>query len=266
MTMRWLTLFLCSLAYAQQFEAASVKVSQLRSINGAPVRLLPPSGGPGSSAPTHYTWNGATLQGMLLRAYEVQGFQLSGPDWMSSDLYDLELVLPELTTREQFAAMWRNLLATRFGVRVRQEQREFPVDELVVDPRGHKLKDAVDPNAAPFRLEVPFDQAGRLTGSGILTRVNRGPEGTIATASASALPISGLLGLLSNQVGHPVIDKTGLAGKYDFTLEFTPANSPDIGVGLAAAIQQQLGLRFEKSKAMFDYIVVEQAERVPSAN
>jgi uncharacterized protein (TIGR03435 family) len=88
--------------------------------------------------------------------------------------------------------------------------------------------------------------------------------------------------MLSGQVGDPVIDKTGLSGKYDFNVEFSlpdsqasqspggggavPAPVSDLGMDLVAAIQQQLGLRLEKGKGMLDYVVVEKAEKVPTEN
>ncbi len=89
--------------------------------------------------------------------------------------------------------------------------------------------------------------------------------------------MSRLTSLLGNQVNLPVLDKTGLGGYYDFTLEFTavlPGTPPpapgdgasDPGPNLDAALQQQLGLRLVGSKAELDVIVIDKAEKVPTAN
>jgi uncharacterized protein (TIGR03435 family) len=106
---------------------------------------------------------------------------------------------------------------------------------------------------------------------------------------AKAQPISALLTSLSNQLGHPVVDKTGLTGKYDFLVEYAPADpraipglpdprtsatpgqqaantAADPGVDMATAVQQQLGLRITKGKAMLDVVVVDKIERMPTEN
>jgi uncharacterized protein (TIGR03435 family) len=92
--------------------------------------------------------------------------------------------------------------------------------------------------------------------------------------------------MLSNQVGHPVVDKTGLTGKYDFYVEFAPTSgsiglpgpgldaprppqsgtAPDLGLDLATAIQQQLGLRLVGSKGKLDVIVVDKINPTPTDN
>ena len=69
--MRMLTLLLCSLAYAQEFDVASIKVSEPLPTSGK-FLFKPPSGGPGTNDPTHFTWPNATIQGVLLRAYDVK--------------------------------------------------------------------------------------------------------------------------------------------------------------------------------------------------
>ena len=85
-------------------------------------------------------------------------------------------------------------------------------------------------------------------------------------------PLPNLATLLSNQLGHQVVDKTGLTGKYDFTVEFSPVLSPGLQPGLdpsldiGTAVQQTLGLRLEKGKGMLDVIVVDKAEKVPTEN
>ena len=148
--------------------------------------------------------------------------------------------------------MWQKLLADRFGLVVHHESREFEVDELVVARGGHKLKPTAttEPIAeGPKRVEN-----GKLVGQGL----------------------ANLVPLLSSQLGHPVVDKTGLTGRYDFKVEFAtkpypgmpaaPLTPSDPTLDLGAAVQQQLGLRLEKGQAPLDMIVVDRAEKVPTEN
>ncbi len=282
--MRLFPLLLCTLAYAQEFDVASIKASA--PLSGGAVRIGGTSGGPGTNDPTHYTWPSATLLGMLVRAYDVKAYQVSAPDWFSSERFDISVAMPEGTTKDQFAIMWRNLLATRFGVKVHIEKKEFPVDELVVGPRGHKLKETADPNTAPFTIAngTPFSKDGKLTGAGLVTMMRSSPAGITAQVSGVAQPLGPLADMLANQLKHPVVDKTGLSGKYDFVIDYAPTdvrvngNAPaaaggttaaaaaDLGLDLVTAVQQQLGLRLERGKGMLDYIVVESAQRAPTEN
>jgi uncharacterized protein (TIGR03435 family) len=222
---------------------------------------------------------------MLQRAYDVKAYQISGPDWLRAEPFDVAVVIPEGATKEQIAAMWRNLLAARFGVKVRVEKKEFPVDDLVVGPRGHKLEETPDANLAalapPANGGSPFGKDGKLSGAALVMMMERRPSGVSARLSGKAQPIAALVNALSNELGHPVVDKTGLSGKYDFTIEYAPIDSrfrdaaqsaapvaaaPELGLDLATAIQQQLGLRMELGKGMLDYVVVEKAEHVPTEN
>lgn len=110
-----------------------------------------------------------------------------------------------------------------------------------------------------------------------------GLNGPSAHTVAKAQPLSKLTTMLGNQVGRPVLDKTGLTGKYDFSIEFTPNlppglpgpgtavaaqvdNTSEPGPNLADAVQRQLGLRLVASKAKLDVVVIDKAEKVPTAN
>ena len=270
----------------------------------------PARGGPGSQNPTHITW-GATLAQILQPAYDLRAYQVDGPDWLNTERYDFSVVVPEGATRQQVAVMWRNLLASRFGLKSHVIQKEFPVDDLVVGPQGHKLKvntepvpeRGSEPNGPPPPPPPPPAPGGEfkppaLTGPGLIMLMRSGPGGVVAQATGRAQPLSALVQMVSNQVGHPVVDKTGLTGRYDFSLEFAPSvndrgplgamrgivgagpsqaagaglgagpapASSEVGIDLAGAMQQQLGLRLAKGKGMLDVVVVDKAEKVPTEN
>jgi len=265
-----------SAAFAQPpaFEVASVKRS-------GPIKpgifLGPARGGPGTADPGQITWSYATLKGMLMLAYDVKNYQVSGPAWLDTERYDVTAKVGEGATKAQVRLMWQNLLAERFSVALHHESKELQVEELVIAKGGSKLKESeVDP-AAPPPEGPPSMKNGELAGPGFVTRIF--PDGPRALTIAKAQPVSQLTIMLTNQLHRPVLDKTGLTGKYDFSIEYAPnlngaalpaAGQPappsDPAPDLASAVQQQLGLKLVASKATIDVLVIDKAERVPTEN
>jgi uncharacterized protein (TIGR03435 family) len=216
------------------------------------------------------------LKDLLMTAYDVYNYQVSGPTWLGSERYDVVAKVPAGATKEQVNVMWRNLLAERFGVTLHHESKEFQVEELVVAKSGSKLKEtAEDPNE-PWPPGPPKMVNGELIGPGMVHLIKPfGPNGPSAHTVAKAQPLSKLTTMMGNQFHHPVLDKTGLTGKYDFTFEFTPdlrgfpqgpASIPAAQPNLAAVVLQQLGLDLVASKVTLDVVVVDKAERVPTGN
>ncbi len=276
---------LCTLSLSQlsgqlsqnpTFEVASVKRSPPVPPTGG-VYFGPARGGPGTPDPGQITWSYATLRGLLMTAYDVKEYQIDGPAWMNTERYDIVAKVPEHATREQVRVMWQNLLAERFAMMLHHESKEFQVEELVIGKGGPKLKDTTfDPTVLVDPGPPTFDKNRELAGPGYVTTFNmiNGEAHTVAKGQ----PLSKLTTMLGNQLHRPVLDKTGLTGKYDFSLDFkvdlramgpaapTPAdNAPDPGPDLAAAVQQ-LGLRLVPGKAMLDVLVIDKAEKVPTDN
>lgn len=210
------------------------------------------------------------VKNLITMAYNIRDFQLSGgPGWIGTERYDI-VAKPERnaeappdtdlssmsddqrkTRDEQWKERVRTLLATRFGLVIHKETKEQSVYVLSVAKGGSKLK-VVTP--------VPG--------------TNQGMRGDRGRAQGMAAPISMLVNNLSSAVGRPVLDKTGLAERYDFVLQWTPdvaaAENPDAapadsGPTIFTALQEQLGLRLETAKGPVDTIVIDQIER-PSAN
>jgi uncharacterized protein (TIGR03435 family) len=287
------TLAPCLLAEGPEFEVASIKsfdLSKAISSNGA-IRFTPSGGGPGTPDPTHMTQM-SSPKAMLATAFDLKAYQVVGGD-TATDMFEFGLVVPEGATKEDVKIMWRNLLISRFGLKYHMEQRDFQVDELVVGPKGHKLTEntdgepaPLDPNAGPTMLKT--DKEGRpvLPRPGMITMLRLNNGAVTATMVAKAQPVSALVTNLSSQMGHPVVDKTGLNGKWDFSMDFTPPGriqpivpagagapngpAPDVaadpGVDVATAVQQQLGLRLVKGKDKLDVLVVDKLERQPTEN
>ena len=150
--------------------------------------------------------------------------------------------------REEHSRMLQPLLAERFHLKAHIEQREMPVYNLVVDKGGSKLKAATADDAS---------KGGHMMTNG---------AGNIDAANAL---LTGLPGILYNEVGRPVVDKTGLTGKYDFTVDYVPAakaaTDESGGPSIFTALEEQLGLKLEPAKAQMDVLVIDSIEQ-PAAN
>jgi len=259
------------------FEVASVKVSPPIKPNDR-VYLGPARGGPGTPDPTQITWSYATLKNLLITAYDVTPFQISGPEWLAAERYDIAAKVPAGATKEQVRQMWQSLLVERFGLAFHREPREFSVEELVIAKTGVKLKDTAEDLSVAALPGPPQVKEGQLVSPGLVNMMYPVVGGVRKVHSmARAQPIAKLAETLGNYLNRPVIDKTGLTGRYDFTLDFTlrdtsgpadalPESASDPGLDLVAAVRQQLGLILVRSRAKLDVIAIDRLEKVPVAN
>jgi uncharacterized protein (TIGR03435 family) len=293
-------LFLASgSALAQsQFEVASVKPAE----PPAPGRRFTPlSGGPGTKSPTRLAGT-TSLKALLMRAYGVKSYQVSGPAWMDTELYEIAAKIPPGATKEQLALMVQNLLMERFHLAVHRETKELPMYALRVGKNGAKLKES-DPAAAAE------DETAAAEGDRPRPTVTMGADGfpqfpadakmppvvTLSLASAEFTRIKlfarhqtmdALADMIGGYVNRPVKNLTELEGQYDFTLAFesepmafaraarptgaSPDGAPpaqaDPGPTIFAAVQEQLGLRLEQTRGPVEMLVVDRLEKVPTEN
>lgn len=186
---------------------------------------------------------------------------------MNSERYDISAKVaasdgsaPVKLTKTQRRQMLQALLADRFRLAVRNETRDVPIYELVVSKGGPRLHAFAPVNGTTRGITGPD---GRVY-SGISTL---GAHGMIVL---QGYPISLLADFLKPELGRPVIDKTGLTGKYDISLRWTPDNTPADsplagGPSLFVAVEEQLGLKLNSTKGPVTTLVVDHIER-PSAN
>ena len=176
-----------------------------------------------------------SLQRLILTAYRLKPHQLSGPDWMSAERFDILAKLPEGGSKDAIPEMLQALLADRFKLAVHREKKDQPVLALVPGKTGLKLQQAAANADAPAperpgsrALYTPQGEASELNGDLVVTG---GPFGPIRAGRASQegfkmeflkLTIAGLAELLTPQVDHPVIDMTGLKGSYYFSWSIRP--------------------------------------------
>jgi uncharacterized protein (TIGR03435 family) len=202
-----------------------------------------------------------TVNDMISFAWGVHLKQIvGGPEWLGTDHYVVDGVPdtpgePDLT---QFRSMIRKVLADRFGLEVHQEERELSVYALTVAKGGAKMtKSLGNPNGPPN---------DNFSTSGYMKETNT-TMGEYAKA-------------LEYVLDRPVVDKTGLDGRWDFLLKWTPDESqftaigakippptdnPNAPPGLFAAIQEQIGLRLDAVKAQAEVLMIDKVER-PTAN
>ncbi|HVW09213.1 MAG TPA: TIGR03435 family protein [Bryobacteraceae bacterium] len=279
-------------ALAQQatFEAASVHPSDPRSapVNRSANAQATLRGGPGTADPGRISYANITLQSLLIVAYgadcKIQDDcdQVIGPAWLRSNRYDMEAKLPGDTTAEQFRAMLQNLLAERFRMALHRETRDFPGYDLTLAKRGSKLIPSPaselgtgDPAGPLVKFGAP-GQYGELLRPGFLIFPYKGTRSTANHAVGREQSLAEITRLLGNLMNARIVDKTGMSGKYDFTIDWVPdgvtmiqeADGPEIAPphGLPTAIEDQLGLKLVRTKITLDAIVVDNADKIPAAN
>jgi len=253
------------------FEVASIRPSGPKSLRGS-------MGGPGTSGSDRYLFHSATMLDLIIDAWNVDAFQVSSKIPLERDRFDLDVKIPEGTTREQFQIMYQNLLADRFKLKVNVESRQFPAYALAVAKSGFKLKEAVAEDThspGPANSSAIHGKDGNKPTPDASTFVvqhalSGGAE--IIHVDAHLEPIAVLVKFLPKPDGLPIVDRTGLSGKYNFSLDYAPDNGGGIDAAVPnapmifSALQEQLGLQLQKTSAPFEVVEVKSFDRTPSEN
>jgi uncharacterized protein (TIGR03435 family) len=202
-----------------------------------------------------------TLKLLIAAAYNLSPKTISGgPDWVDADHYDIVALTPGETrpTQPEQMAMLRALLTERFKLNFHRQEKEFSIYVLEVGKGGPKLKESTAPASDPAQLiSTVYPQHLHL------------PAKNATMGDFAAL-------LQRAVLDRPVVDKTGLMGRYDFDLDWAPDETQFGGeVPVAAAdaqeppfftaIEQQLGLRIEATRGTVPALVIDGVER-PTAD
>lgn len=276
---------ICAFAQAgPKFEVASVKPA-------GPDHDGPPQF---HNDPERIAIDRATLLGMIKSAYDpTSGYdavhmldwdQISGPAWIATEPYSVEVKIPPGTTKEQLRLMWQNLLAERFHLQVHFGSKEFTVYELTLAKAGPKFRKAGE-GACPSEPGFPAPTSGAKRamsyGPPRNTRQTFCDSSMVELAERLSWPLSEISGQV--YAGHftlgKVVDRTGLEGYYDFTLEYAgrpaqggshpeplPEGEVDTAPNLFDALRQQLGLVLVEKKTKLDVLIVDHVDRVPTEN
>ena len=223
-----------------QFDVATVKPAASQPMG---MMRVGSSGGPGTKDPGRYTATNMSLANLLMQAYDIKRFQLTGPNFLDSERFDVTAKVPEGASKEQFRLMLQGLLEERFKMAVHKEKKDGQVYELIQAKGGHKLKEYVEdpaaiaaareggPNAPPLPPPPPPGSPGFQMGKDGFPAFPKGAPGRgpmmimmngKAKMQAEGITMDQLVNMLSNQVGKPVVDATNLKGKYDMTLFYSP--------------------------------------------
>jgi uncharacterized protein (TIGR03435 family) len=228
----------------------------------------------------------------MVFAYKLTPDQLKSvitqlPKWTTTENFDVQARAPGNPSKDQFRLMMQALLADRFKLAVHYETRELPVLVLMLDKPGKlgpKLQQHPDdspcstapppPGAAPTApatIDGGFPETcGALVGWPVSGRIRVGARNVPMAMLSSSFDVP------ATGVDRPILDKTGLTGKYDFLLEFTPQiNGPlppgtnfqpdDSGPTFLEALKEQLGLKLDPQKGPVNVIVIDHVEQ-PSEN
>jgi uncharacterized protein (TIGR03435 family) len=309
-----LALFSSPRAVAQSPQTAAGQAPAAGSAQSAPTSTLPTSASfevaaikPNRSGdwrvmmrfgPGRFTATGIWIRHLITLAYGVSDFQVTGgPSWINSERYDIQAKEPDLIIaemqklsedqREELSrSMVQSLLADRFKLKLRHQTKELPAYALVVAKSGPKLQAA--------KSDADFKAIKGAEGRGQRGKMVFG-MGDLTIPDA---PLSMLARMLSQQLGRPVLDQTGLEGNYDFTLKWTPGQGegmigmgpggggpgsgkamvgtglgdggpqlgspppPDMsGPSIFTAIQEQLGLKLVSQKGSVEVLVIDHVER-----
>ena len=280
------------LVHAQQglaFEVASIRPSNPKAGGGGGGGKSKDGGGGLFPALEHHRFNYSdTVFGLIAHAYGVGSCRIlaancafisGGPDWIKKDRFDIQTKTPDgspdYTFRQfmngetpQLDLMLQALLAERFNLKIHHETKQLPVYALTFVKKSSKLQ------AASGEM-IQLKDGTSVRNRSLLWTPAPLPDGTrsdhLIRMFVRDRSIQELAETLSNLMDRPVLDRTGLKGNFDITVDYEKnpdADNPGLdisGPAMFTAFQEQLGLKFEATRAPVDVLVIDHAEK-PSEN
>ena len=262
-----------------QFEVASVREnkSDEKSSSNFPLNPGPQYADTGGVLRAHNT----PLIQVLVFAYvssswQIQTLRQGLPEWTRGVRYDIDAKAPGSATKDEMRAMMRSLLEERFGVRMHKEMREtnvFALEMVKPGKLGPQISlHAVDDPECKRRPLAETASGGYPHQCGTTARIQSGP-GLDAIGGQNVAMDYMVLGFTDpgSGVDRAVINRTGLTGRYDFTLEWAPAPSDpaapvnDAGLGFYEALKEELGMRLVPAKGPVEFLLLDKIER-PAEN
>jgi uncharacterized protein (TIGR03435 family) len=227
------------------FDVASVRASQSGKGEGKGRENI-------QASPGSLSMRNVTLKSAIQWAYHVMSYQVSGPDWINFDLYDISAKAADGAPDKQLQLMLQALLAERFKLVLHRETKELACFVMMAAKGGLKFHESeitdgepvVNPNRATMSVEV------------------------------KGVPADRFVDMLSTLLHAPVINNTGLSGRYDAKVnisKYLPDGSGKEGSfdpisTILLGLQEELGLKLESKKMPLDLLIVDHAEKVPVEN
>jgi len=234
-----------------------------------------------------------TLKDYIAMAYRLKLYQISGPDWVGTERFDVAATLPEGTLPAQTPDMMQRLLEERFQLNSHREQKDFPVYALEVIKGGLKITEAPpDPELEKVDARAPQAFTGGGSSQGVSINLGRGSSVSFGNNKfeAKRLNMTTLAATLERFLDRPVVDMTDVKGNYDFSFDVTAEDyramlirsavvagvilPPDIlrlveagssPTSLFDALER-LGLRLVARKAPLDLLVIDKVLKTPTEN
>jgi uncharacterized protein (TIGR03435 family) len=197
------------------------------------------------SRPGRYYATNIKVKELIQDAFGVKEFQISGaPRWTETEGFDIDAITgtsSDLTDKE-FEPILRALLTDKFQLRFHRETKQLPAYSLIVAKNGPKLR--------AHSGDAVFDVS-----------IRRRPGKLIL--SGTKMSMSRLTEVLSRRIEHIVLDRTGLSGEYDLKMEWAPDPSGESAdASIFTALQEQLGLKLESTRALVEIVVIDGVERL----
>jgi uncharacterized protein (TIGR03435 family) len=249
MAATFLLLFASRAAAQPQFEVAQIK--QSRPAAGRAWERI-------TADPGRLSASGVTLKQLIFEAYDMPYYRIfGGPSWLESEYYDLEAKAESPVDRGQLRLMLRGLLADRFKLTLHRETKELRAYVLTVAKDGPKLhaaqeaansSDQKSPSLVE-RFHCDLTEFANLLSLRLNTPMTENQDPTVPVRSIGVPP--------------PVIDKTGIQGVFDISVEIKLDGGADTFIAWQRALQDQLGLKLESQKGPLEVLVIDHAEKIP---
>ena len=235
---------------APAFDAADVHVSP---------KVRTPSMAAGGLRGTRYLVRQGTMVDLISLAYDIDNDKiLAGPSWLDMRRFDVSARAPSGSTPEQAKLMLQTLLAERFSLKIHKDSKELPGFVLSAGSGKPKMKPAADAAAPPNCQGQPQTPSPDTV-----------PQQVVDCHSMSMDDLARLVANIANGSGS-ALNKTGLEGKWDFTIKWTPpallARAGADGISIFDAVDKQLGLKLEAGKIAQPVIFVDSVNEAPTPN
>ena len=257
----------------KKFEVASVRRVEIpANANGVPV--FPVTGGVGTGEPLRITYRGTWLFGLIAEAFGVRSDQITGPAWLATTRYDIVANIPPGATKDDFKLMLADLLRERFRLQFHMDSKIRPIYVLragnngpILKPTERRADDATEPSARGVDAD----------GCPIVSPNYKGMVGLPAPGmmcwTARDVSSADLARHLEQPAGRPIVDETGLTGRYDFKIRYQfqgrgagTGAAPDPAPTVFTAVEEQLGLKLEPATRSFPALIIDSIEREPTEN
>ena len=232
-----------------------------------------------------------SVKDVVSMAYQVKPNQIFGPDWISSQRYNIAAKIPDGGSQNQVREMIQSLLGDRFQMKMHREKRDFQVYALGAGKNGVKMTALPpDPDSDNSR-PAPIAAGGFGSENGVAMTLGNGSTLSLGATSfdAKKLSMAQLAELLTRFMDRPVVDSTGLNGQYDFSLQLTPEDRAAllirsaINAGITLPPQamraldsgsnaslttslEKLGITLQSTRAPLDVIVIDSILKTPTEN